>query len=79
MEGVITIAVGPIQFAKSGKNLGTKYGEARLGFFEFFMQMEKKSEFDVQFILNWRTTRARPPVSKVWTFLFENLTSQAPG
>jgi len=41
MEGVITIAVGPIQFAKSGKNLGTKYGEARLGFFEFFMQMEK--------------------------------------
>jgi len=44
MEGVITIAVGPIQFAKSGKNLGTKYGEARLGFFEFFMQMETKSE-----------------------------------
>ena len=78
MEGVITIAVGPIQFAKSGKNLGTKYGEARLGFFEFFMQMEKKSEFDVQFILNWRRTRAsRPPVLDL--LLFENSTSQAPG
>ena len=44
MKGVITIALGPIKFAKSGKNLGTKFGEARLGFFEFWMQMETKSE-----------------------------------
>ena len=44
MKGVITIALGPIKFAKSGKNLGTKFGEPRFGFFEFWMQMETKSE-----------------------------------
>jgi hypothetical protein len=44
MEGVITIALGPFNFAKSGKNLGTKFGEGRLGFFKFWMQMKTKSE-----------------------------------
>ena len=79
MDGVITMTLGPIQFAKSSKNLGTKFGEARLGFFElFWMQMETKSEFDAQFILNWRTTRERPLVSNGWTFLFENSTPLNP-
>jgi hypothetical protein len=65
--------MGPIHFAKCGHNLGT-FSKARLRFFVLWMQMKIKSEFGAQFILDWRTTRERPPVSKGWTFLFENST-----